>query len=84
MPVRMLGNKVGVEKLGKSASTNGLFALPEDTNSVGVIRYKGENVGEQYQLGAKVYFGDKRQQVRMEGKDIQVMEVDNLLAIAEE
>ena len=83
MPVQMRGKKVAVEKQGKSGgSKDSLFALPEDTTSCGVILYVGPDVGSDLKVGQKVYFGDKRQQLRIEGKDLQVMEEDNVLAVA--
>lgn len=86
MPVQMRGKRVGVEKLGKSSGpSNGLFAMPEDIGSCGTIVYLGDELKESgLKLGSKVYFGDKRQQVRIEGKDIQVMDEDNVLAVASE
>lgn len=80
--LQMRGKKVAVEKLGKSSgSKDSLFALPEDTTSCGTIIAAGPEVTD-LQVGQKVYFGDKRQQVRIEGKDLQIMEEDNVLAIA--
>lgn len=83
MPVQMRGKRVAVERLGKSGDQkNTLFSMPEDTTSCGTIIYAGPEVGPELAVGMKVYFGDKRQQVRIEGKDLQVMEEDNVLAIA--
>jgi co-chaperonin GroES (HSP10) len=80
----MRGKRLGVEKLGKSTNQNSLFALPEDTSSCGTIVFLGEGLAESdLKVGMKVYFGDKRQQVRIEGRDVQVMDEENVLAIAD-
>ena len=84
MQTRMRGKRVGVEKLSKSSSTNAMFAMPEDSTSCGVIVYLGtELTDSDLKVGQKVYFGDKRQQVRIDGKDIQIMDDDNVLAVVE-
>ncbi len=83
MSVQLRGKKIAVEKLAKSGGQNGLFSMPEDTTSCGIITHIGPEVQQNdLKVGMKVYFGDKRQQVRIEGKDLQVMEEDNVLAVA--
>lgn len=84
MSLQLRGKKIAVEKLAKSSGSAGLFALPEDTTSCGSIVYVGSEFVGDLRVGMKVYFGDKRQQVRVEGKDLQIMEEDNVFAIAKE
>ena len=80
--LQMRGKKVAVEKLGKSEGNKStLFAMPEDTTSCGTIVGIGPEVAD-LKVGDKVYFGDKRQQIRAEGKDLQIMEEDNVLAVS--
>ena len=84
MSARMRGKRIGVEKLGKSTNQAGLFALPEDASAVGTIRYLGDGLAESdLKIGMKVYFGKNRHELRMEGKDILVMDEDNVYATAE-
>jgi hypothetical protein len=86
MPVQMRGKRVGVEKLGKSSSDpKSLFAMPEDTSAVGIIRYVGSDLKDpDLKVGTKVYFGDQRQQMKIHGIDILVMEETNVLAVAQD
>lgn len=84
MQVKMRGNKIGVQKLGKASKPNSYIAMPEVVDSLGVIRYLGDNAPEDLELGMKVYYGTKRQQIRMGDADIEVMEEDNIYAVVEE
>lgn len=84
MKVKMLNNLLGVSKVGKSNKTDGLFADVETTQNLGIIRYLGEDVSEKFKVGQKVYFGNKREEIRMDSADIIVMEEDNIYAIVEE
>jgi co-chaperonin GroES (HSP10) len=85
MKIQMLRNLVGVEKLGKSSKRQSgtLFAETEVTHNLGIIRYIGEQV-ENLRIGQKVYIGNQREEIRMEGSDIMVMEVSNVIAIVED
>lgn len=85
MPVQMRGKRIGVEKLGKSSNQNTLFAMPEDTHSCGIVVFVGDALSDSdIKVGKKVYFGDRRQMIRIEGKEVHVMDEDNVLAIAQE
>lgn len=86
MQVLMRGKRVGVEKLTKSVSTAAsLFAMPEDTFSMGIIKYVGDGlVDSDLKVGMKVHFGDQRQPMKMSGVDILVMEETNVLAIVQD
>lgn len=84
MKVQMRGNRVGVEQL-KKAKQAAYLQMPEDANNVGIIRLVGDGVeASDLVVGSKVYFGNKREQIKIEGKDILVMAEDNVLAIAGE
>lgn len=86
MKVRMLRNLIGVEKLGKSSrrSTGNLFADVEITHNIGVIRYVGEELSSKFSVGQKVYCGNQREEIRMNGADIMVMQEQNVIAIVED
>ncbi len=84
MPIVMRGNKIGIEKVGKAAKKQGGIIMPEVADSLGIIRYLGDEAEKDLEIGDKVYYGTERQQVRMGGADIEVMESDNVLAIVEE
>lgn len=84
MIIKMLNSYVGVEKSKKSKQGEGLLHIPEVTDSVGIVRFLGENYQGELQLGDKVYFGDKRNEVRMGKMDIQVMLPDNIFAVVKE
>jgi co-chaperonin GroES (HSP10) len=81
----MMRNLVGVEKLGKASrkSSGEIFAQVEATHNVGVIRYLGVDVTG-LKVGSKVYVGNQREEIRMNGADIMVMEVSNIIALVED
>lgn len=84
--IKMLRDLIGVEKAGKSSSkqTGTLFAQVDVTHNVGVIRYIGEGVQGKFSVGQKVYIGNQREEIRMDGADIMVMKEDNVVAIVED
>lgn len=86
MKVRMLRNLIGVEKLGKASRRNAgdLFANTEVTHNIGVIRYVGEELSTKFSVGQKVYCGNQREEIRMNGADIMVMQEQNVIAIVED
>lgn len=84
MQVRMLNNFVGVEQVGKTSKNDGMFAQVETTNNLGIIKFVGEEADKKFKVGQKVYFGNKREEIRMSDADIQIMEDENIYAIVEE
>lgn len=82
----MRDNKIGVQKLGKSTQENksSLIIMPESSDSLGIIRFLGTNVPNDLEVGMQVYYGTKHQRVKMNGLDIEVMEDDNIFAIAKD
>lgn len=85
MKIKMRGTLVGVEQVKKSAKSDSLFSMPEDSNAVGRVKYLGDKLGEtDLKVGDKVYYGDKRQPVTIDGAEILVMDQENIVAIAEE
>lgn len=85
MPTQMLGKRVGVEKLSKTAKSNSFIAMPDDASAVGFVRYVGDEVeNSKLVVGAKVYFGKNRHELKMDGVDILVMDEDNVYAIVNE
>lgn len=85
MPAQMRGKRVGVEKLGKSTNQASFIAMPEDASAVGFIRFLGDGLKDSdLKVGMKVYFGKDRHELRMDGKDILVMNEENVYAVATE
>lgn len=82
--IRMLGKLVAVEKVKKSqkASNEGFFVMPDVADSLGVVRYVGSEVTDLSE-GDRVYYGPRREEVRMKGVDLMVMEVSNVFAVEE-
>lgn len=79
----MMMGKIAVAKLGKSTKQNGgAFYVPETIDSLGEVKHIAEDVKE-LKVGDKVYFGDKRQQIRMSGEELEIMFLENIIAIAE-
>jgi len=84
MKITMVNGKIAVERVGKSSKKDAtvFFAPVEVSQSLGLIKYVAE--GSKYKIDQKVYYGNKREEVRMAGVDVQVMDEDNIIAIAEE
>lgn len=82
----MRGNKIGIQKLGKANNGNKslLIVMPESGDTVGVIKFLGVDAPEDLSVGMTVYYGTTRQQVKMSGMDIEIMEDDNIYAIAKD
>lgn len=85
MDVQFLGKLIGVEKVKsekRKKEENSFFvnnAGIED--DFGLVQYIGlfvENPG--FKVGDKVYIGKTREELRMAGKDILVMDVSNVIA----
>jgi co-chaperonin GroES (HSP10) len=81
----MLRNLLGVQKLGKPTKRNSgdIFAEAEVTQNVGIIRYVGADLTSKFSEGQKVYIGNQRDEIRMNGAEIMVMEEKNIFAIVE-
>lgn len=81
----MLRNLLGVEKLGKPSrrAAGEIFASAEVTHNIGVIRYIGEDLTGKFTVGQKIFVGNQREEIRMDGQDIMIMEESNVFAIVE-
>lgn len=86
MAVRMLRNLLGVEKLTKSSqkTEKKLFADVEVTHNMGIVKYVGEELKDKFKPGQRVHVGNVREEIRIDGQDIMVMEEKNVFAVVEE
>lgn len=85
MKIQMRGSMVGVRKLGgKKKNDNSFFVIPDSDEATGIIKYVGPDVAKDLEVGMKVYYGNKKQLVRIAGDEIEVMENDNIYAIAKD
>ena len=86
MKIKMLRNLLGVEKLAKSSgrSEGQLFAQAEVGFNTGIILHVGEELEKKFSVGQKIYFGAQREEIRIDGKDVMVMEEKNVFALAED
>jgi co-chaperonin GroES (HSP10) len=81
----MRNKKIGVEKASKQSKKDvGIWVAPDVADSYGIIRYLGPNSADDLKIGMKVYYGTQREQVRMAGSDIEVMNEDNVIAIVQD
>jgi len=85
MNIKMRGKRVGVEKVGKSTKKDAFLAMPDDSSSVGIIRFIGDALTDtDLKVGDKIHFGKNRHEIKIEGKDILVMDEDNVYAVVNE
>lgn len=83
MSVQMRLKKVAVEKLLKDgALKNTLLHIPDSEQNSGLVVFAAESTN--LKAGQKVYFGNKREQVRINGKDLLIMDDDNIFAVISE
>tara|TARA_R110000868_G_C10973188_1_gene771559 strand:+ start:90612 stop:90887 length:276 start_codon:yes stop_codon:yes gene_type:complete len=77
----VLKNKILVEQISKKPEKqSGLFVEAEVSDSLGEVVAIGEDYEGTLTVGAKVYYGTKREELRMSGKDVLVMDPDNIVA----
>ena len=61
-----------------------MFAELETSNNVGIIKFVGETANKEFKVGQKIYFGNKKEEIRMRNMEIQIMEDANIYAIVED
>ena len=80
MKVKMRKNRIAVESLNKiRKSTDSLLTMPDTADCTGVVRYVSEDVTD-LKVGSIVCYGSDRQRVKLEGKDLEIMDPDNVFA----
>lgn len=83
MKIKMVNGKIAVGKTTKTKKLDELgFAKTEVIDGCGEIQLVFE--GSHFIVGQKVYFGNKREALRMAGNEYQIMDEDNIFAIVEE
>lgn len=79
----LLWNLVGVEKVNNPSKPKGTSLFieePEVADDCGIVRYIGTGIKDSpFSIGDKIYFGKHRQELRIAGKDILVMDASNVL-----
>lgn len=86
MKLKLKGKRIAVEKIkkqSKSAAHGGII-VPDSEEFLGYIRHVGEDADKSLEVGQKVYFSTAHQQVRMDGKDLCVMEDSQIFAVVED
>lgn len=83
--IKMRPEYLAVQLLGKAEDQGGTFVMPEDGHNLGKIKYISDALKEVTDLreGDKIYFGNVREQIMMEGVDVIVMKLDNVYAVEE-
>ena len=86
MKLKMLRNLLGVEKLQKSNGKveGSLFASADVGFNAGIVKFVGEELQGKFSPGQKIYFGVQREEIRVDGKDLMVMEEKNVYALADD
>lgn len=83
MTIKLKGKRVAVEKIkkhGKNAAHGGIF-LPDSEEYLGHIVHVGEDADKTIVVGQKVYFSTNHQLVRMDGKELCIMEDTQIYAV---
>lgn len=85
MKYQMLNELVAVEPLSRPSekTTGDIFVSVEDKSSTGIVQAIGPGIPSFLQ-GKKVYFGTKRDDMRINGKTLHVMKIDNIFAVVED
>lgn len=76
-------NKILVEALSEKPEkkSGSLFVEPEAADTAGQILGIGEEYEGPLKVGMKVYYGNQRQQLRIQSKTVEVMDPDNIIAV---
>lgn len=83
--LKMRPGLLAVERVGKPEKSKDAsfgFIVPEETSSMGIVRFAADDCQEL--LGKKVFFGGKREEIRALGIDLIFMEKANVFAEVEE
>lgn len=84
MKVQMQGRKVAIEPLEKVNKSSGVLFVPESSDCTGLVKYIGTEYRGNLKVGQVVCYGDQRQRVKMVGKELDVMDSENIFAVLEE
>jgi co-chaperonin GroES (HSP10) len=83
MKLTVINENILVEKLTKKSEkqAGSVFTIPEASDSQGIIVAIHDEYQGKLQVGMRVYYGSKRERVRMSNTDVEVMKADNIIAI---
>ncbi len=83
--IKMLNGKIAVTKINKHKSS-AMFSVVESPDVIGLISYADEGLikDSKVAIGMKICFGPKRERVTIGGKELEIMDFDNILAIIED
>ena len=85
MAIRMMKGKLAVEKTESKSSSESdkgsYFKIPETLHNFGTIRFIApELADDQLFEGAQVYYGERVEPIRMQGLNVLIMTVENVIA----
>ena len=78
--MKLLSNRVAVQSLVKSRESSGLLHMPDDVFNTGRITHLGPDCKD-LEVGQVVCFGTKREEVKVNGEKLFIMEFDNIYGI---
>lgn len=84
MKVQIQGRRVAIESLEKVKKKEGILYEPISSGNTGLIKYLGTDYVGTLEIGQLVCYGDQRQRMKIGGKDLEVMESENIIAVLEE
>ena len=84
MKVHLQGSRVAVSSLNKAQKKEGLMYIPDSNDCTGTIEYLGDDYKGSLIIGQIICYGDHIQNIKIEGKDLKVMDPENVIAILEE
>lgn len=83
--IRMINGKIGLVKIttGPAKSDqSSVFAIPTVANDLAEVRFVEE--GSEALLGKRVYYGKDVQEIKMQGLDVLVMPLSNVIAVIDD
>ncbi len=85
MKIRMLDKKIAVEAANtlRKKDKGSLLTMPDTADCTGTVKYVSDDVGG-VAVGDTVCYGKDRQRVKLDGADLEIMELDNIFAILDE
>lgn len=84
MKIAMRKKLVAVEPDTKPKASGPFVGMDSDNNTSGIVRFLGPDVDQDIKIGSKVFFASKIANLVIEGKNLSIMESDNIVAIVED
>ncbi|MCG3175419.1 MAG: hypothetical protein MOGMAGMI_00348 [Candidatus Omnitrophica bacterium] len=78
--LQVLNSYIVVEEPQKVKKAQGLLTIPDQVDCTGIVKFLGSEYKGDLKVGDSVFYGDVRFKIRVEGRELLVMEESNIFA----